>query len=168
MKINRFGILVSMVSLLLYFPAISYAQQQAGDFEAVITGSGASGSGFDTNNFVLEGQFGHFYSRDLEIGLRQAIRFSDPGDTSALSGSTRAFADWHFDMDKWQPFVGASMGGQYGSGTTGGFIIGPEAGVKYFVQERTFLLGQASYLFDVQEDVGDGAFFYNVGFGILF
>lgn len=146
----------------------SYAEQAAGDREATLSGSGFSSGGFDTTTFSVDGQYGWFQSKALEFGVRQTVGIADNGDNTLLRGATRVFADYHFDLREWQPFIGASLGGQYGAGIDEAFIIGPEIGVKYYVKPKTFILGQVSYQFDVDEDVDDGSTFYTLGIGFNF
>ncbi|QBQ55765.1 hypothetical protein [Nitrosococcus wardiae] len=168
MKIKQTALALSVLLPSFYFPAASYAEQEIGDREVILSGSGISGSGFDTTSVAIDGQFGQFWSKALEFGFRQNVGFADTEETSRLSGATRIFSDYHFDYNAWQPFVGASAGVQYGSGVNDAFIIGPEVGVKYYVKEKTFITGRVSYLFDVDEDVDDGSTFYSLGIGFNF
>ena len=78
------------------------------------------------------------------------------------------FLGYHLDYAMWQPFIGASLGVQYGSGVKDAFFIGPEIGAKYYVMPKTFILGQVAYQFQVDEDVDDGSTFYTLGIGFNF
>lgn len=168
MKIRQIPLALVLSMGLLSFSAASYGEQEAGDREMILSGSGLSSSGFDTTGFAADVQFGQFWSKALEFGIRQSAGFADTGNTSRLRGATRVFSDYHFDFGPWQPFVGGSLGVQYGAGVNDAFLVGPEAGVKYYVREKTFIVGQVAYLFDVDEDVDDGSTFYTLGIGFNF
>ncbi|ADE14703.1 conserved hypothetical protein [Nitrosococcus halophilus Nc 4] len=168
MKIKQIALVLSMIFSFFYFPGASYAEQETGDRELILSGSGISSSGFDTTSVAVDAQFGQFWSKALEFGFRQNVGFADTEETSRLNGATRIFSDYHFDFNAWQPFIGASLGVQYGAGVSDAFIIGPEIGVKYYVKEKTFITGRVSYLFDVDEDVDDGSTFYTLGIGFNF
>ena len=147
---------------------VAWAEQEAGDREAILAGSGLSSEEFDSTSLAVTGQVGWFIEKELELGLRQNIGFADSGSSSQLNGATRVFADYHFDFENWQPFLGASLGMTYGAGINDTFIVGPEGGVKYFVKPKTFIIGQVSYLFQVDQDAGDGSTFYTLGVGFNF
>ena len=50
-------------------------------------------------------------------------------------------------MGRWWPFVGGSLGYIYGDAVSDTWVAGPEAGVRYFVNETTFILGLVEYEF---------------------
>ena len=147
------------------------AQPEAGDREFSLAGSGGSDNSFRTNVLGVSGTYGWFQTKEFEWGIRQAIGIADvDGGSLGLSGSTALFADYHFDFAEWQPFVGASLGAAYGTSSTieENFVIGPEIGVKYYIQPKTFIQTQATYLFRVGEDIDEGALRYTIGLGINF
>ena len=91
-------------------PAVAHAQFSQGDWEMTLTGSGGSDRDLDTTAFGARGSLGYFFSDQLEVGVRQALAVADTEDDSSWNGSTRAFLDYRFDLDRWQPFVGVSAG----------------------------------------------------------
>ena len=42
---------------------------------------------------------------------------------------------------RWQPYLAVNLGGIYGAGVEDDGVWGPEGGVKYFVNESTFIFG---------------------------
>ncbi len=147
------------------------AQQEAGDREFSLAGSGGSDNSFRSNTLGVSGTYGWFHTKEFEWGIRQSIGIADiSGSSLGLSGSTAVFGDYHFDFAQWQPFIGASFGVTYGTSSEieEDFAIGPEIGVKYYIQPKTFIQAQATYLFKVDEDVDEGALRYTLGLGINF
>jgi hypothetical protein len=151
------------VLALLALPALSQAQFEAGNWEMKLSGAGSNDQDFRTGDISVNLSLGYFTTKELELGVRQGLVWSDGG--SAWSGDTRLFADYHFDMDRWQPYVGANIGYQYGDSVSDSWIAGPEVGVKYFVNATTFIDVNAAYEFNLEEGLDDGAFFYGLGIG---
>lgn len=163
-----------VVLCLAVSPALALAEQETGDRLFTLTGSGASDSDFDNNTASVSFDLGMFYSDRTALGLRQSVGFADNENDSSWSGATRMFADYHFDANKWQPFIGANIGGIYGDGVDETFFAGPEAGVKYYVRPKTFVTVQAEYqiFFDsaseANDNFDDGAWAYSAGIGYNF
>ena len=105
--------------------------------------------------------------------LRQNFSYSDTGDTTWL-GQTRVAVDYHFNLQRFRPFLGASFGGVYGEGVTDSWAAGLEGGLKYYVLPKTFLFGLVEYqwLFkdtdEFSDNFDDGAFTYAIGIGFNF
>jgi hypothetical protein len=98
-------------------------------------------------------------------------------------GQSLLFLDYHFDFGRWQPFVGVFGGYTYSDATTSvsafdpvtGFVIplgtvdddswvvGPEVGVKYFVNGTTFIFARGAYTFWLDDNELDN---WNIGLGI--
>ena len=166
-----------VVAALGILPAFAAnAQFQAGDKELTLGGSGAHGPDLDGTTFNVNGSFGYFMTNQLEVSLRQGIGYTDitggGGDGSAWSASTRIALDYHFDLGKWQPYIGANFGYVYGDGVHDTFEAAPEAGIKFFVNSTTFIQLGVEYQFffdqddDASESFSDGQFVYglNIGF----
>lgn len=160
---------------LLLLPAMAKAEFQEGDWELTLSGSGFNGPDFDGVSFNVNGSLGYFVSRDLELGVRQSVGYTDffgsGSSGSSWQGSTRLFADWHFDMGAWRPFIGANFGYLYGDGVEDTLTYAPEAGVKYFVNPTTFIFVLAEYQIfcDKGSDfLDDGQFVYSLGIGFRF
>jgi len=153
------------VLALLALPALAQAQFEAGNWELKLAASGANDQDFNGGTASGGGSLGYFLSKEMELGVRQAISWTDLGGGSNWQGDTRAFFDWHFDMDRWQPYVGAFIGYIYGDGVEDSWIAGPEIGVKYFVNSTTFIDVNAAYAFNLQEGIDEGSFFYGLAIG---
>jgi hypothetical protein len=149
------------------------AQVRQGAWEATITGSGNADNSLHNGGIDVTGSVGYFLTDQFMIGLRQNVGYVDTGADNAFTATTRAAADWHFlfrEDQKVIPFVGATLGYLYGD-VRDQWIAGPEAGVKWFLNESTFLYGTVAYdfLFRNPSDAGDafddGRFVYGVGIG---
>jgi hypothetical protein len=160
---------------LALLPAMS-AQAQTyldqGTFELTLTGSGSSNEDIDAGSFGVSGSFGYFVADQLEILGRQTVSYADFNAGTSVNASTAVAVDYHFDLDRFQPFIGASLGYTYGdSDANETFFAGPEAGLKYFVKDDTFLYGLASYQFffddgdEFESNFDDGSFVYALGIG---
>ena len=154
-------------ALMLLPAAAANAQFQAGDWELTLGGSGSNGPDFNGTSWAVNGSIGHFLTKEFELGVRQAIGYTDLAgvDGSAWNGSTRIFADYHFDMDRWQPYIGAFIGYIYGDVAEESWVAGPEIGVKYFVNSTTFIDVNGAYAFNLEEGLDEGSFFYQLGIG---
>jgi len=166
-------LVVAAVALL---PAMAAnAQFQAGDYELTLGGSGAHGPDLDGTTFNVNASLGYFLTNQLEVSVRQGVGYSDiggGGDGSAWTAATRLALDYHFDMGKWQPYIGANIGYVYGDGVNDTWEAAPEAGIKWFVNSTTFIQLGVEYQFffdqndDASEAFSDGQFVYglNIGF----
>ena len=161
-----------------------------GDWELTLGAGGANDNNFDGVTFNLNGSLGYFFNDNLELSVRQSVSYSDVGsfadpddeddfddedpEGSAINASTRVALDYHFDLGRWQPFVGVNFGGTYGDTVADTFVAGPEAGVKFFLNDTTFIFGLAEYqfFFDEADEADaafdDGQFIYTVGLGVRF
>ena len=147
-----------------------------GSNEFTLSGTGTSDRGLDNGSFGITGSYGWYLNRDLELAIRQSANWASVNNGSdRLNGSTRGALDYHFDVtDRFRPFVGASIGVIYGDGVNETGIIGPEAGVKYYLNPTTFIVGQIEYqyLFDdgdeIDNNFDNGAFAYTLGLGLNF
>ena len=163
--------LMVVAALALLPAAAANAQFQAGDWELTLSGQGSNGPDFDGTQFSVNGNIGYFFTKELELGIRQSIGYSDLVSGSAWNGSTRVAVDYHFDMGRWQPYIGASLGYVYGDGVNDTWTAGPEGGVKYFVNSTTFVQLGVEYQFffdegsDASDAFSDGQFLYSLGIG---
>jgi outer membrane protein W len=165
---------IPVLGLLLVPAASAHAQKylDAGTWELTLTGSGASNRDVNSGNAAVNLSIGYFIVDQLEITGRQSIGYNDPevGPTGVAWSSSLAI-DYHFDLDRFQPFIGAAVGYNYGTGVADTGIVGPEAGLKYFVKDDTFLYGLVQYQFffhnssDLSDNFDDGSFLYAIGIG---
>ena len=170
-------VLTILLTSFVAFPSVALSQERygfnPGDWEFTLNGSGTSDEDFDNTIFSIEGSLAKFLTRGLEVGLRQGIGFVDREDND-WNASTRLFTDYNFDLNRLQPFVGLNLGYLYGDNVNDTWIAGPEAGLKFFVSQDTFLYGSLEYniLFEdadeLDEVYDDGRMVYAVGMGIRF
>jgi hypothetical protein len=156
-------------ALFVVLPTIAYGQFKQSDWELTLNGSGVSSDDFNSTGLTVGGGVGYFLTDQFEIGGRQTYTFNSiDGGGSSWAASTRAFVDFHFDLDRWQPFIGASAGYAYGDDVDDKWIAGLEAGVKYFVNATTFVYGTFGWDFDLQDSLDEGNWVYGVGIGFRF
>jgi hypothetical protein len=157
--------LVAVLSLGL-FTSAAQAQFKQGDWELTLTGTGGSDKDLRDTTFGANVEIGKFLSSDFELGVRQTVAYND-----SFSGATQVFGDYNFTLgkdSKLVPFVGVNLGYAYGGNTDDHFSAGPEAGLRYFVNDTTFLYGRAAYDFDLNNGFSHGAFEYSIGIGFRF
>lgn len=165
--------LVFMLAIMSMFflPLTASAYFQMGDKEMTLSGSGTSDNDFDNTTFSADLGLGYFFSENLEGVFRQNVAVVDTPGGSDWNGSTRVGADFNFDLDKWRPYVGATIGYLYGDTVKESFIAGPEVGLKAFVNDTTFIIAGVGYDFvfedadDADDAFDDGRFIYNLGIG---
>jgi hypothetical protein len=163
-----------VVAALLMLPTLSYGYFEEGDKEITLAGQAAHSADFDGVIIGANGSLGYFITDNLELGVRQSLTYTDLGVGSSLNGSTRVAADFHFDLEAWQPFVGGNFGYVYGDAVSDTFEAAPEAGVKWFVNSTTFVFVMAEYQFffdsgdSASSSFNDGQFLWTLGVGFRF
>ncbi len=170
-KLLMLGAVTGAVALM---PALASAQPQAGDWELTLVGSGVSNKELNGANFAATAGLGYFFTKNAEVAVRQGVSYIDAdhdlvtadstGGGTTWTGNTTAAFDWHFDLDRWQPFLGINAGVGYGDGKPT-WNAGLEGGVKYYVHRHAFVFGQVAYEFDLKGKFGDGQFLYSLGIG---
>jgi hypothetical protein len=163
--------LVAALALVL-MPAFAQAQFNQDDWALRLSGSGSSDNDFDSTTVAVAGEIDYFLGDNFSIGLDQGITYADlASGGSDWSAATRVGADFYFDLDRWQPYVGAFIGYLYGDDVDEQFIAGPEVGVAYFVNSTTFIFAEVEYQFlfedsdDADEAFEDGIWAYALGIG---
>lgn len=174
-----------LVSLLLAALPLGVSAQTAvdygahgGDHEFTLGGSGASNRQFSNSFGGLNFSVGQYLNDTQEVSIRQSINYANsgaPGARQEWNGSTRLAFDQHFAAHgAFRPFVGVNVGGAYGRNVTDTWAAGIEAGIKYYVQPRTFvyLTPEYNWFFrharGIHESFGDGQFNWSVGVGFNF
>ena len=163
-----------VVAALLMLPALSDGYFEEGDKEITLSGSASNGPDFDGVFIGANGSLGYFITDNLELSIRQSLTYTDVGVGSALNGATRVAADFHFDLEALQPFVGANFGYVYGDAVNDTFEAAPEAGIKYFVNSTTFIFAMVEYQFffdsgdNIDNAFSDGQFLWSLGLGFRF
>lgn len=163
------------IGVSLLTPAIALAGPDAGDRSFTLSGGGASDDSFDVSTYSVSSSIGWFTTDTIELGVRQNLSgvAVDDGDDS-WAGATRGYADFHLGTGSVMPFVGVNIGAIYGDGVNDTGTAGVEAGAKFYVKEKTFILLQAEYQFlfedadEIDDQFDDGAFFYTLGVGFNF
>ena len=150
------------------------AQFEQKDFELRLDGFSQTDVNFDSTDISASASLGYFFTDQFEAGVRQTVRYTDFFGSN-LKGSTAIFINYHFgDVGaELQPYIGASLGYNYGDAVNDTFFAGPEIGLKYFVSEDWFIFGQAEYqLFfedsdDADDALDDGSFLFRLGLGVV-
>lgn len=166
--------LICLAAVGCLFPAIASAHFKQGDWDLTLQGGGTHGPDLDGVSAGAGVGLGYLLSDNLEVGVRQSVNFSDFGPGSSLDGTTSVFTDFHFpmgDRGQWQPFVGANVGFNWGQGSNDSFEFGPEAGVKYFLNETTYIGLSVAYEMFCNNSTGgstlsNGDFIYGLMLGV--
>jgi hypothetical protein len=140
----------------------------AGNWESTLTGTGQSDDDFDNSNFGVTGSVGHYFTKNFIVTFKQGIQANETRDSTLVNGRSVVQAAYQWDFAKWQPYLGINVGGIYGAGIEDSAIVGPEGGLKYFVNESTFLFGSIAYEVPIDECCKDGIVPYSVGIGFDF
>jgi len=166
---------VVFAAALFLAPAISQAQFKQGDWELTLSGQGAHGPDLDGFSAAVQGNLGYFLTDQFEIGIRQSIGYTDIGVAgSNLNGSTVVAVDYNFDLGRFVPYIGGNIGYVYGDAVADTWEAGPEGGLKYFVNNTTFVFVSIQYEFFFNSDsnasdaFSDGQFLYGLGIGFRF
>lgn len=147
---------------------------QQGEWEITLGGSGSNNNDFDAGGFGANASVGYFLNKSWELALRQGANYADFGGSSSWNASTRGAIDYHFDLNRFRPFVGANFGGLYGKNVTDTWAAGLEGGFKFYVHPKTFVFAMLEYqwLFKdadrVDDNFDDGQFIYSLGVGFNF
>lgn len=140
-------------------------------WELTLNGNAYNDNSFHEGGFNVSGSVGYFLDETWEVSLRQNFGYVDSGGDNVYTASTRVGVDYHFDLGQFRPFVGANIGFLYGDAFRDTWAAGPEAGLKYFVNDTTFLYGTVGYdvffrnASDAEGNFDDGQFVYTVGIG---
>jgi hypothetical protein len=155
---------VALVSLLAY-PALTLAQFKPGDVELTLNGSGTNSKDFESGSFNVGAGLGYFLTNNFEIAVRQTVAWAHVTDSDTAFRTSGAI-DFHFDFDRFQPFIGANIGYIYGDAPEETGVAGAEGGIKYFLNSTTFIYASIDYDFSIKEGFDEAAFFYALGLGV--
>jgi hypothetical protein len=140
-----------------------------GDWEAFIGGSGTSDDKFNRNAIGVNGSIGYYALKWLPVSLRQSFvaTFGDHVNDN-FQYSTTGAVDLQAPLGRFQPFIGGFGGYAYGANYT--WLTGPEAGIKFYVNESTFIQGLFQYglIADKNFEWDDGVAVYTIGAGFNF
>ncbi len=168
-------VIAVFAALLIAAPVAVLAGPETGDRSLTLSGVGSSDNHFDGNTFGGGAEVGIYHSEQVLYGVRQVLQVAAGDDVrDRWLGVTRGFVNYNFGTGDARPYVGANLGGVYGRRTKETGTAGLEAGVRYFVKDKTFIQFGVDYqfLFDDSDDVDngfeDGVFLYNLGIGFNF
>jgi outer membrane protein W len=159
-----------LVAALVATPGTARAQFRPGDWDLTLNGSGSNDKDFNTGGFAGTVGLGNFVTPNVEVGVRQGLGISSNDNDTNLTGNTSLAVDFHFlNADsKVVPFVGGTIGYAYGDGVDDHWAAGPEAGVKWFLNQTTYVYGSVGYQFDLDQGLDAGSFQYGLGLGLRF
>jgi hypothetical protein len=167
--LTRVAVAIGVLCLIL--PATTFAQGfTQGDKELLLNGAGTSDRDFNNSVFSVQGSFGYFLTGNIEGSFRQSISFTNvQNGGSSWAGASLGALDYNLDLGRWWPFFGGNIGYVYGHNVSDTWEGGIEGGLKFFVNNTTFVLGMLQYewFFDSDNDNGfsDGQWVYTVGLG---
>ncbi len=147
-----------------------------GTREFTIGASGATNKDLDDSFGGVAFSFGQYINETLMVGLRQSLNYNNPdvGGTE-YNGSTKIAIDQHLTAHGIvRPFIGANFGRIYGDSVRDTWAAGLEAGAKFYVQERTFIVATVEYgwLFQHSDSIDntfdDGQLNWSIGVGFNF
>jgi hypothetical protein len=172
----RLCVVAAAALLLVLFapPPQAHAEFHARDWELTLAGSARNDADFSQASIGKSGSLGYFATHNLEFSLRDTITYTDEGRSTLTDVRVATAVDWHFPLGqshRFIPFIGATLGYQFGNGVLDTWYAGPEAGIKYFLNNDTFLFARAEYdiFFDTTGDSSsDSQFVYQFGLGFRF
>lgn len=142
---------------------------RAGAWETTLSGSGVSTDEFDSNLIGVSGSLGYYVTKWMPVGIRQNLNLSFGENLSdSYLGITRAFIDFQAPLGRFQPFIGAVVGYQYGKQIDENVVYGPEVGFKFWANESTFMFVQGEWLVIEGESFDSANVVYTTGFGLNF
>lgn len=148
----------------------------SGEREFTLGGAGAFNKELDDSLGGVNFSYGWYTTPTQELVLRQSINYSNPSSGGqAWNGATRIAFDQHLTAyGAMRPFIGVNVGGVYGDRVRDTWAAGLEAGLKYYVQPRTFVFALIEYGWffrrarNVDDTFDDGQFNWSVGVGFNF
>lgn len=142
---------------------------RVGDYEVTLSGSGTSTNNFDANTFGATGTLAYFLTQTVEVGVEQSFGFGVGSETDDVwNGRSLVFADYNFDLGRFRPYVGATVGGVYGKGVDDDGVWGFRGGMKYYVSEATFAQLGAAYTPTFSQPFDKASLNYTLGIGFNF
>ncbi len=137
-----------------------------GDWEGFLGGTGSSNGEFNDNTMGVTGSVGYYVLKWLPVRLNQSyITTWGSRVNDQHRFTTTAAADFQAPLGRFQPFLGGFGGYAWGDQNSG--LAGPEGGIKFYVNESTFIQGlmQYGFLFDKTFDWDNGRAVYTIGLG---
>jgi hypothetical protein len=153
--------IVALAIVLSSFSGVVCAQPQEGNNELQLNANLFAPQGSSDLATSVAASYGIFLSDSLEVGIRQGYSGLFPSKASSQwVATTTPFVDYHFrglsEGDTVLPYVGVFLGAVWNDRDITG-TLGPNAGVKLFVNSSTFVNFNYRYewFFDKFRNVGD-------------
>jgi hypothetical protein len=144
----------------------------AGEKSFTIAGSGSNDKHFDNGAYGVSAELGYFLTDAWQAGIRQSINgFAGDEAENTWNGATRGFIAYNFLDDAVSPYLGANLGGIYGENVSNTGTAGLEAGLKWYVLDKTYINFGMEYAFlfndtsDFENKSNNGIYLYNIGVG---
>ena len=145
---RKISLLIGSLLLMLMTPVSAFALENPQELQFsggffLARGDAATGTA------QLQISYGYYFTPNWQLGIRLLASYSlnDPIE-DVRTASTTGYFNYYFWADrpdqKLQPFVGAFIGMAYSDVDTAG-TAGPTVGLKYYVSDRTYLVGQYQY-----------------------
>lgn len=129
----------ALIALLLIAKAAQSAPVD-GDNEVEAAAGFFHAQGSDSGSFNVDLQYGRYLTPGWELGIRQALNYNfiDGGHDSWVATTTPFLVyNFHFN-DRVIPFLGLAAGLAWNDRDVTG-TLGPNAGVKIFLTDQTYL-----------------------------
>jgi hypothetical protein len=132
-------IFLALIALVLIAKP-SHSAPVDGDNEVEAAAGFFHAQGSDTGAFNADLQFGRYLTPGWEIGIRQALNYSFvDGGRDRWVATTTPFLVYNFHFNNIViPFLGVAIGAAYNDNDITG-TLGPNAGVKIFLSDQTYL-----------------------------
>jgi hypothetical protein len=159
----------------LALPLAVNAQPAAGDWDVSLGGGGFAQNDFNgspasgtSGGFNAQLSLGYFVNDNIEVGVRQMLGYGSSPVGALWNGTTSLALDYNIHMDKLVPFIGGNIGYTYGNkGFPDTWGFAPEAGLKWYMQEKAYLFGMAEYMMPFQgKTFKNGLWRFTVGIGL--
>lgn len=173
MKKTTFLLCAMLLTVSLRVLAQEYWGAPHNDWTITVQESSALAAGQGAPS--LEPSVGDLLKGRLAGMVDHGVAFGEARDGGGRSdGWIRGSLDYHFDLDRWRPFVGGSLGRHEPYDDKATWRAGPESGLKYYLTPSAFVMTLIEYdiTFDdaarVDEALNDGRFIYSLGFGLRY
>src|SRR6266508_4750027 len=129
--------------------------------------------GSDSGSLNADLSYGYYFTPGWQLGIRQALNYNFVDDHRDFwVAPTTPFVNYNFHVNYIiLPYLGALIGLVWNDRDATG-TIGPQAGIKFFVHDRTFLnLGyRYEFFFDrikaISDNASHGNHVFNIGIGL--
>lgn len=180
---KRFFIATALIAFSMVmagFATGTQAAQSTGNSSLQLSGNFRHAQDTDTGTLNLDVGYGYFLTDNWEAGVAQTLDYTFINHQEDIwIASTIPYINYNFRglsaNDAIQPFIGAFTGASYTKDDTQG-TIGPQLGVKAFVNTSTFILVKYRYewffekltINSIDDTRSDGSHVVTMGVGFVF